>query len=131
MLAGIREILIISTPEDLPSFRHILGDGGQWGLHFSYAEQSEPRGLADAFLVGREFVAREPVCLVLGDNILYGYRLGDTLRTAASLTGGAIVLPLGKRSNNLEYRFDSREKLSVLKKATKTAFQLRGAGVFL
>ena len=67
MLAGIREVFVISDPQDLPSFRRLLGDGNQWGLHFAYAEQPEPRGLADAFLVGRDFIASESVCLILGD----------------------------------------------------------------
>ena len=91
MLAGIREILIITTPEDLNSFRCLLKDGKQWGLTFEYAEQNEPRGLADAFLIGRDFIGREPVCLILGDNIFYGYGLPDTLQAAATLTKGAMV----------------------------------------
>ena len=91
MLAGIREILIISTPEDLPSFQKLLGDGKQWGLSFSYAEQQEPRGLAEAFLVGREFVGQEPVCLILGDNIFFGHGLPEKLKNAARLTDGALV----------------------------------------
>ena len=91
MLAGIREILIISTPEDLPSFQKLLSDGKQWGLSFSYAEQPEPRGLAEAFLVGREFVGQTPVCLILGDNIFFGHGLPEKLRTAARLADGALV----------------------------------------
>jgi len=91
MLAGIREILIISTPEGLPSFQRLLGSGEGWGLKFSYAEQAEARGLADAFLVGREFIQAEPVCLVLGDNIFFGHGLPDVLRQAASLQEGAMI----------------------------------------
>ena len=73
MLAGIRDILVISTPADLPRFQALLGDGGRLGVRFSYKVQEEPRGLADAFLVGEEFIAGDPVCLVLGDNIFYGH----------------------------------------------------------
>jgi len=91
MLAGIRDILVITTPEDQPAFRRLLGDGSQWGLRFSYAGQAEPRGIADAFLVGREFVGQTPVCLILGDNIFYGHGLPDALRTAARLTEGAVI----------------------------------------
>jgi glucose-1-phosphate thymidylyltransferase len=91
MLAGIRDILVISTPEALPAFRTLLGSGSQWGLDFSYAEQPEPRGLADAFLVKPEFIQNEPVCLILGDNIFFGTGLPEKLRTAASLTQGALI----------------------------------------
>ncbi len=83
MLAGIREILVISTPEAIPAFQRLLGDGTQWGLMFTYAEQAEPRGLADAFLVGRTFIEHEPVCLILGDNIFFGQGLPTSLRKAA------------------------------------------------
>ena len=91
MLAGIKEILIISTPEALPAFRMLLRDGNQWGLHFEYAEQAVPRGLADAFIVGREFVDGKPACLILGDNIFYGQGLPTKLRAAAQMAEGALV----------------------------------------
>jgi len=91
MLAGIREILVISTPEDLPLFKRLLADGCQWGLQFSYAEQAAPRGLADAFLIGEDFISEHPCALILGDNIFYGTGLLDRLRQAAALTEGATI----------------------------------------
>jgi glucose-1-phosphate thymidylyltransferase len=91
MLAGIREILVISTPEDLPLFRRLIGSGQQWGMQFSYAEQAEPRGLADAFIVGQDFVGENPACLILGDNIFFGHGLSDQVRQASELKEGAVI----------------------------------------
>ena len=91
MLAGIRDVLIISTPEDLPKFQTLLGDGGQWGIRFSYAEQPRPEWLAQAFIIGKEFIGTDNACLVLGDNIFYGHGLPDILRRAIELEKGGVV----------------------------------------
>jgi glucose-1-phosphate thymidylyltransferase len=91
MLAGVREILVISTPRDLPGFEHLLGDGSQWGLEISYAPQPKPEGLAQAFLIGEDFLAGEPACLVLGDNLFYGHELGGSLLAASRRMDGATV----------------------------------------
>jgi glucose-1-phosphate thymidylyltransferase len=91
MLAGIKDILLISTPQDLPQYRNLLGDGSQFGVNFSYAEQPSPDGLAQAFLIGEEFIGDDQVCLILGDNIFHGQYFGDQLKNAAKRPSGATV----------------------------------------
>ena len=119
MLAGIREILVISSPDVLPAFQELLGDGSQWGLKFEYARQAQPRGLADAFLVGSEFIGDGTVSLILGDNILYGEGMISLLHECASLQQGAIIF--GYKVNDPErygiVEFDSEYRvLSVEEK---------------
>jgi glucose-1-phosphate thymidylyltransferase len=97
MLAGIREILVITTSEDQALYQRLLQDGTQWGLKFAYAVQPEPRGLADAFLVGKDFLAGSPACLILGDNIFFGQGLPTVLRSAAELKEGAVIFAYSVR----------------------------------
>jgi len=111
MLAGIREILVISTPSDLHRFEALLGDGGQYGISLSYAVQSEPRGLADAFIVGREFVGEGPVALIIGDNIFYGAGLIEMVRSAAARRNGATVFA---------YSVDDPERYGVIEFDSET-----------
>jgi glucose-1-phosphate thymidylyltransferase short form len=91
MLAGIRDLLLISTPEDAPLFRRLLGDGSQWGIRIGYAIQPAPSGIAQALLIGADFIGTDPVCLVLGDNLFYGHGLPEQLRAAAARDRGATV----------------------------------------
>ena len=121
MLAGIRDILVISTPEDLPVIRRLLGDGNSWGLQLSYAEQAEPRGLADAFLVGKEFINGERVCLILGDNIFFGQGLPAQLTSAAKLESGALIFayPVQDPERYGVVEFDAQGKAISLEEKPK------------
>lgn len=91
MLAGIKDILVITTPQDAPGFKHLLGDGSRWGINIQYAQQPSPDGLAQAFIIGKDFIGQDTCALVLGDNIFYGQGLTDTLRKTAGLSSGASV----------------------------------------
>src|SRR3990172_3544207 len=133
MLAGIREILVISAPEVLPAFKSLLKDGSQWGLKFEYAEQAEPRGLADAFLVGSKFIGNESVCLILGDNILYGEGMISLLHECASLKEGAIIF--GYKVNDPErygvVEFDEQYRvLSVEEKPVHSRSSFAVPGIY-
>jgi glucose-1-phosphate thymidylyltransferase len=133
MLAGIREILVISTPEALPAFQALLRDGKQWGLQFSFAEQAQPRGLADAFLVGREFIRDEPVSLILGDNIFFGHGLPDTMRAAAQLQDGALIFayPVRDPQRYGVVEFDENGKaLSIEEKPKKPRSRYAVPGMY-
>ncbi len=97
MLAGIREVLIISTPRDLPNFRALLGDGSRLGMQFSYREQPSPDGLAQAFIIGEDFIGKDNVCMILGDNIFYGHGFGGILKEAVRTEKGCCCLRLFRK----------------------------------
>lgn len=122
MLAGIRDILIISTPRDITAFEELLCDGAELGLHISYAEQEQPRGLAEAFLIGENFIGKEPVCLILGDNIFYGGGLSPAVQQAAMLERGAVIFgyPVPDPTSFGVVEFDKNGKvLSIEEKPAK------------
>jgi glucose-1-phosphate thymidylyltransferase len=133
MLAGIRDILIISTPEDTPRYRQLLGTGEQWGISLTYAVQPSPDGLAQAFLIGKEFLAGEGCCLVLGDNIFYGHDFATTLRNAAARTEGATVFAYPvldpERYGVVEFD-DQRRAISLEEKPAKPKSRYAVTGIY-
>ena len=133
MLAGIREVLIISTPADTPRFQELLGDGSSLGLQFAYAVQDEPRGLADAFRVGKGFIGDDSVCLVLGDNIFYGHGLSDMLKSAAKREQGATVFGYyvsdPERYGVVEFD-DSRRVVSIEEKPARPKSNYAVVGLY-
>lgn len=133
LLAGIREILVISTPTDLPAFRRLFGDGSQWGVSFSYAEQPSPDGLAQAFIIGAEFIGKDPVALALGDNIFFGTGFIEVLRKAGTQTEGATVF--GYRVKDPErygvVEFDKSGKvLSIVEKPSEPRSNYAVTGLY-
>ena len=133
MLAGIKEILIISTPDDLPGFRRLLGSGEQWGMSFAYVEQDQPRGLAEAFILGNEFVGNDTVSLILGDNIFYGTGLVDNLREAAKIQEGARIFayPVKNPTDYGVVEFDDQNRaISIEEKPAKPRSRYAVPGLY-
>ncbi len=133
MLANIRDILVVSSPEALPTFKTLFGDGNQWGLSFSYCEQAAPKGIAQSFLLGKDFIGNEPVCLILGDNIFYGHGLPDQLRAAATLQEGALVFAYSVRDPERYgvVEFDASGKaLSIEEKPKKPRSNYAVPGIY-
>ncbi|HKY63458.1 MAG TPA: glucose-1-phosphate thymidylyltransferase RfbA [bacterium] len=133
MLAGIRDILIISTPQDLPAFRRLFEDGSQLGLKFSYAEQPRPGGIAEAFIIGRDFLAGEPVCLVLGDNIFHGHGLPEILQRASALGEGGMIFgyPVNDPERYGVVEFDEKGKvLSIEEKPAQPKSRYAVPGIY-
>jgi glucose-1-phosphate thymidylyltransferase len=133
MLAGIREVLIISTPQDLPLFQRLFGDGRHLGLRFSYAEQPRPEGLAQAFLIGRDFIGSDPVCLILGDNIFYGNDLVESLERAGVIEHGGVIFayPVRDPQRYGVVAFDARGRVtSIEEKPPKPMSRYAVPGIY-
>jgi glucose-1-phosphate thymidylyltransferase len=133
MLGEVRDVLLISTPQDLPAFRQLLGDGSQWGLDINYAEQPSPDGLAQAFLIGRDFIGRDLSCLVLGDNIFYGHELSHTLQRSSRRTRGATIFGYHVQNPSAYgvVEFDSQGKaISIVEKPRRPRSSYAVTGLY-